>query len=394
MKYSLALALLFSCTLQTIVSAEPLKLTRIYENLTVERPIAVVVPPDNSKRLFLAQQRGLVRILPADESSAEAVTFLDLTGRKMEGTEQSKFEEGLNGLAFHPKFAENGKFYVFYTQQDPKRAVISELSVSKEDKNKANPASERVLLEVPLPYWNHHSGNIAFGPDGFLYIAFGDGGGKEGDPLRWAQNPFVMQSKVLRIDVDTTTGARAYGIPQDNPFVGKDGIRPEVFASGFRNPWGMSFDESGTLWLADVGQELYEEINLVEKGGNYGWSFNEGMIKYWRRIDAPLIETKFTDPVFVYDHSQGISITGGIVYRGEKIPAIKDAYIYGDWGFGRIWALKYDKAVKKVVSNELLFQGPLDPKDKNMIRPTAFCEDANKEVLVLDWNNRLFRLEK
>lgn len=394
MKYTPALALLLSCALQTVSFAEPMKLTRAFENLTVDRPITVVVPPDSSKRLFLAQQRGLVRILPADESSAEAVTFLDFTGRKMEGTEQSKFEEGLNGLAFHPKFAENGKFYVFYTQQDPKRAVISELKVSKEDKNKADPASERVLMEVPLPYWNHHSGNIAFGPDGFLYIAFGDGGGKEGDPLRWAQNPFVMQSKVLRIDVDTTTGARAYGIPQDNPFVGKDGIRPEVFASGFRNPWGMSFDESGTLWLADVGQELFEEINLVEKGGNYGWSFNEGMIKYWRRTDAPLTETKFTDPVFVYDHSQGISITGGIVYRGEKIPALKGAYIYGDWGYGRVWALNYDKAAKKVVSNELLFQGSLDPKDKNMIRPTAFCEDANKEVLVLDWNNRLFRLEK
>lgn len=394
MKYSPALALLLSCALQTASFAEPMKLTRAYENLTVERPIAVVVPPDNSKRLFLAQQRGLVRILPADESSAEAVTFLDFTGRKMEGTEQSKFEEGLNGLAFHPKFAANGKFYVYYTQQEPKRAVISELSVSKEDKNKADPASERVLLEVPLPYWNHHSGNIAFGPDGFLYIAFGDGGGKDGDPLRWAQNPFVMQSKVLRIDVDSITGARAYGIPQDNPFVGKDGIRPEVFASGFRNPWGMSFDESGNLWLADVGQELFEEINLVEKGGNYGWSFNEGLIKYWRRTDAPLTETKFTDPVFVYDHSQGISITGGIVYRGEKIPAIKGAYIYGDWGFGRIWALQYDKAAKKVISNELIFQGPLDPKDKNMIKPTAFCEDANNEVLVLDWNNRIFRLEK
>lgn len=394
MKYSLALSLLFSCSLQTVSLAEQMKLTRAYEKLTVERPMTVVIPPDNSKRLFLAQQRGQILILPQDASGTEVVTFLDLSGRKMEGTEQSKFEEGVNGMAFHPKFSENGKFYLYYTQQDPKRAVISELSVAKDDKNKADPASERVLLEVPLPYWNHHSGNIAFGPDGFLYIAIGDGGGKDGDPLRWAQNPFVMQSKVLRIDVDTTTGARAYGVPQDNPFVGKDGMRPEVFATGFRNPWGMSFDDAGSLWLADVGQELFEEINLVEKGGNYGWSFNEGMIKYWRRTDAPPADAKFTDPVFVYDRTQGISITGGIVYRGEKIPSLKGAYIYGDWGFGRIWALKYDKKEKKVISNELIFQGPLDPKDKNMIKPTAFCEDASKEVLVLDWNGRIFRLEK
>ncbi len=394
MKYPLFLSLFISCFLQTFSLAEPMKLTQTYEKLTLDRPMTVVVPPDNSKRLFLAQQRGQILILPQDASGAEAVTFLDFSGRKMEGTEQSKFEEGLNGMAFHPKFAENGKFYVYYTQQDPKRAVISELSVSKDDKSKADPASERVLLEVPLPYWNHHSGNIAFGPDGFLYIAIGDGGGKDGDPLRWAQNPFVMQSKVLRIDVDKTTGARAYGVPQDNPFVGKDGMRPEVFATGFRNPWGMSFDDAGSLWLADVGQELFEEINLVEKGGNYGWSYNEGMIKYWRRTDAPPADAKFTDPVFVYDHTQGISITGGIVYRGDKNPSLKGAYIYGDWGFGRIWALKYDKVAKKVISNELIFQGPLDPKDKNMIKPAAFCEDANKEILVLDWNGRIFRLEK
>lgn len=394
MNYSLVLALFLSCALQTVSPAEALKLTPVYEKLTIERPISIISPPDNSKRLFLVQQRGQVRILPKDESSTEAMTFLDLSGRKMEASEQSKFEEGLDGMAFHPKYAGNGKFYVYYTQQDPKRAVVSEISVSKEDKNKADPASERVLLEVKLPWWWHHSGNIAFGPDGFLYIAIGDGGGKDGDPLRWAQNLFVMNGKVLRIDVDSTTGARAYGIPKDNPYVGKDAAHAEVYASGFRNPWGMSFDESGSLWLADVGQELFEEINLVEKGGNYGWSFNEGMIKYWRRTDAPPADAKFTDPVFVYDHTQGISITGGIVYRGEKIPSLKGAYIYGDWGFGRIWALKYDKQGKKVISNELIIQGPIDPKDKNMIKPAAFCEDASKEVLVLDWNGRLFRLEK
>lgn len=243
------------------------KLVPVFEKIAFERPIAVVVPPDGTNRLFLAQQRGKVVILPKDESGTDAQVFLDLSDRKMEFDDKSKFEEGLDGMAFHPKFAENGKFYVYYTQQDPKRAVLSEMQVAKGNPSKADPATERVLLEVRLPWWWHHSGNIAFGPDGMLYIAIGDGGGKDGDPLRWAQNLFVMNGKVLRIDVNGKTGARPYGIPQDNPFVGKEAAHAEVWASGFRNPWGMTFDDAGNLWLADVGQQLWEEINLVEKGG-------------------------------------------------------------------------------------------------------------------------------
>jgi len=368
-------------------------LTPAFTGITIERPIAVVIPADGTNRLFLAQQRGQVRILPKDESGTEAALFLDLSDRKLEATETSKFEEGLNGMAFHPKYAENGKFYLYYTQQDPKRAVISEMQVSRSDPNKADPTTERVLMEVPLPYWNHHSGNIAFGPDGFLYIAIGDGGGKDGDPLRWAQNPFTLTSKVLRIDVDTQSGARAYGIPQDNPYVGKDGFSPEVYASGFRNPWGMSFDEKGNLWLADVGQELWEEINLVKKGGNYGWSYREGMVKYWRRTDEPPENAKFVDPIFQFDHSQGISVTGGVVYRGEKLPKLKGGYIYGDWGLARIWALNYDKKEKLVKSNELLLQSDPSPTAAvPAVKPTAFCEDADKEILVLDWQGKIFRL--
>jgi quinoprotein glucose dehydrogenase len=157
----------------------------------------------------------------------------------------------------------------------------------------------------------------------------------------------------------------------------------------------MSFDEAGNLWLADVGQELWEEVNLVKKGGNYGWSFREGMVKYWRRNDEPPADAKFVDPVFVYDHSQGISITGGIVYRGDKMPKLKGAYVYGDWGFGRIWALHYDNATQKVTGNDLLIETALlgNPgKQKSAFQPTAFCEDSNKEILALDWNGKIFRL--
>ena len=370
------------------------KLQPVFENIKIERPITVVVPPDGTKRLFLVQQRGLVRILPKDESGADAKTFLDLSDRKMEASEQSKFEEGLNGLAFHPKFAENGKFYVYYTQQDPKRARLSEMRVSKADPDKADPSTERVLLEVLLPYWNHHSGNLAFGPDGMLYFAIGDGGGKPGgDPLHWAQNLFVLNAKILRIDVDKKTGAREYGIPSDNPFVGKEAARDEVYAYGVRNPWGLSFDAEGGLWCADVGQDLFEEINLIEKGGNYGWSFREGFQKFPVRTDEPPPGAVFKDPVFVYDHTQGLSITGGVVYRGSKFPSLRGAYIYGDWAFGRIWALKYDKAAKKVVTNQTLHQPPLDAKGKKaLFQPAAFCEDADHEILALDWNGKIFRL--
>lgn len=393
----MVLALLSAVAVTAPAQQGPLTLVPAFTNLKIERPIAVVSPQDGSKRLFLAQQRGKVIILPKDENSAEAATFLDLSDRKMEASEGSKFEEGLDGMAFHPKFAQNGKFYVFYTQQDPKRAVISEMQVSKADANKADPSTERVLLEVRLPWWWHHSGNIAFGPDGMLYIALGDGGGKDGDPLRWGQNLFVMNGKVLRIDVDGKTGARNYGIPADNPFVGKDAAHAEVWAYGFRNPWGMSFDEAGNLWLADVGQELWEEINLVEKGGNYGWSMREGMVKYWRRTDEPPADAKFVDPIFVYDHTHGISITGGIVYRGDKLPKLKGAYIYGDWGFGRVWALRYDTAAKKVTGNELLIETALlgkPGKERSAFQPTAFCEDADREVLALDWSGKIFRLAK
>ncbi len=220
--------------------ASGVTLQPIFEKVDVVRPITIAIPQDGSRRLLLVQQRGQVRILPKDESSKDTVTFLDLSDRHMEASEESKFEEGLVGFAFHPKFKENGKFYLYYTQQEPKRARLSEMRVSATDPNKADPATERVLLEIPLPYWNHHSGNIANGNrDGLLYFAIGDGGGHPGgDPLRLRQNVFVMNGKIHRIDVDKKSGAREYGIPADNPFAGKEAAREEIFAYGMRNPLG------------------------------------------------------------------------------------------------------------------------------------------------------------
>jgi quinoprotein glucose dehydrogenase len=361
----------------------------------VERPISVVIPPDDSGRHFLVQQRGRVIILPKDETSADAKTFLDLTGIGMEAKD-GLFEEGLIGFAFHPKFKDNGKFYICHSAQELKRSVYVEYKVDAKDPDKADPASARVLLEVPQPFWNHNSGNMAFGPDGLLYLTLGDGG-KGGDPLRTAQNTFNLLGKMLRIDVDRAQGGLNYGIPQDNPFVSQPGIRPEIYALGLRNPWGIHFDSEGTLWLADVGQELAEEINLITKGGNYGWSFREGFNAYPPRAnEVPPEGTTFIDPIHAYDHTQGISITGGFVYQGKALPELAGSYLYGDWGFGTIWALKYDKAAKKVVSNTVLL-GPqilagTKPQKSESFKAAGFSADANGEVLALDWMGKIWRL--
>lgn len=363
-------------------------LQRIYQNVDTPRPVAVVVAPDGTGRHFLVQQRGQIKILPKDEAAAEALPFLDLSARKLEADDTGAFEEGLVGFAFHPKFAENRKFYLCYTCQAPKRLVLIEMQTSAASPDKADPATERLLLEVPLPFWNHHGGNLLFGADGMLYLGIGDGGGPNGgDPLRLAQNLFSLNGKMLRLDVNKRSDSRPYGIPADNPFAGKSGVREEIYALGIRNPWGIFLESDGTFWFADVGQSLKEELNLLQKGGNYGWSFREGMDAFPGRSDAPPESAKFIDPILTYGRDSGISITGGVVYSGRKIPDLKGAYIYGDWGSGRIWALHFDKAAKKVVSNTLL---PLASTPR--VQPTAFCEDASGEILILDWNGKIFRL--
>ena len=376
---------------------DKIKLNRVYEGLTTDRPIAVVIPEDGTKRQFLALQRGKVLLLPKADTATEAKVFLDFTAREMEAKD-GLFEEGINGLAFHPKFRENGLFYIAYTQQKPKRKVISELKVSAADPDKADPASERVLLEIPLINWNHHGGNIVFGKDGFLYIGTGDNS-KRNDEQRQAQSNASLYGKILRIDVNSREFHNAYGIPADNPYANGVNALPQIYASGIRNPWGLSVDEKGRLWCADVGQDLWEEINWIQNGGNYGWSFREGARPFLLRTDAPPETAKFIDPIFEYNHGEGLSITGGFVYRGNKLPELKGAYIYGDFIIGKIWALRVSDE-GKVQSNDLLYTSPQTPaadakkKPSVLIKPTAFCEDADGEILVLDWNGTVHRVGK
>lgn len=389
---SLALVGVLPASAELAVQLDP-----IYQNLEIERPVAVEIPDDGTNRRFLVQQTGLIRILPADENASSAETFLDLT--ESIGVEKD-FEEGLLGLAFHPEYAENGRFYVTFSRQGPKRLVLAEYTVSADDPGKADPGSERILLEVQQPEWNHNSGNILFGPDdGLLYVCVGDGGMKNG-VFMLSQKLTRWNGKVLRIDVDSRTASLPYGIPADNPFVETPNACPEIYAYGFRNPWGVDIDpETGHFYLADVGQDLWEEINIVEEGGNYGWEIREGTHKFHAR-DAMMAalgrkpgkddKGDYIEPIHEYSRADGISITGGFVYRGEAIPALRGRFLYGDWRFGNLWALHYDTDGGEVVDNAW-FEKPADVKDPT-VQPTAFSPDENGEALVLGWRGKIFRI--
>ena len=348
-------------------------------------PAAVVVAPDGSGRQFLVQQSGKIIILPADQSSSEAKTFLDISERDLI---TNQFEEGLLGLAFHPEFKENGKFYLHHTQQNPKRTRIVEMSVKADDPDSADPSTERLLLEIPQPFWNHNSGNLLFGPDGLLYIGVGDGG-KGGDPLQFGQNAFVLNGTILRIDVNRKDGDREYGIPKDNPFIDKPGFRSEIFAYGLRNPWGLSFDDSGKLWCADVGQQKWEEVNLIVKGGNYGWSLREGKDPFDGSLGTQSKKAKLIDPIHQYGRSDGISITGGFVYQGDKIPDLKDAYIFGDWGTGNVWAIRIDDDGEVTETIDLYRR----PAKKKNFQPCVISEAPDGEIQVASWKGEIYVLE-
>jgi glucose/arabinose dehydrogenase len=376
--------------------APKIRLEPVYKGLTIEKPVSLQIPDDGTGRRFLVEQTGKIRILPADETATEAALFLDMT--KSIGVEKD-FEEGLLGLAFHPDYKENGRFFLTFSRQGPKRLVLAEYAVSKTDSNAADPASERVLLEVQQPEWNHNSGNLFFGPkDGMLYLCVGDGGMKNGVHML-SQKLTSWSGKVLRLDIDSRTASLPYGIPSDNPFVQTPNAAPEIWAYGFRNPWGAAIDpESGLFYLADVGQDLYEEINLVEKGGNYGWNYREAahdfagreplMAALGQKADPPK-DVVFIDPIHEYNRADGLSITGGFVYRGKAIPALQGHFIYGDWRFGNLWAMQYDAVGKSVVNH--LIDKPVDLANPTT-QPTGFFPDDRGEALVLDWRGAIHRI--
>ncbi len=316
--------------------------------ITTLRLLALTHAGDGSQRNFVVSQLGQIYVFPNQTDVKEARVFLDIRDRVQDWRKDA--EEGLLGLAFHPDYKSNGYFYVCYSSSlEPRTSIISRFRVSASDPDKADPASEQIVMKIPQPFSNHNGGSITFGHDGYLYIALGDGGGRN-DPLGHGQNLGTLMGSLLRIDVDHTEAGKNYSVPKDNPFLNREGAQPEIYAYGFRNIWRLTVDRStGDLWAADVGQDFWEEVNIVRKGGNYGWSVREASYPF---NNKPVTSSdELVAPVWEYDHQLGKSITGGFVYRGTRLPELQGMYVYADFISGRIWALKYDQAQKKVTSN-------------------------------------------
>ncbi len=325
-------------------------------------------PDDPSHAALLTQHAGVIYRVSMTSGDAPSV-FLDLSGLLIDGPRN---EEGLLGFAFAPDYASSGRFFVSYTAGRPRRSVIARY----EARGGGDASSGRVILEVPQPYANHNGGALAFGPDGHLYIALGDGG-DGGDPHGHGQDTSTLLGSILRIDVS----GEGYAVPPDNPFAGGGGA-PEIWAYGFRNPWRMSFDrETGALWTGDVGQGAWEEVDRVVRGGNYGWNIVEGPACF-RASDCD--RTGLTAPRAWYRNpDDGCSVTGGFVYRGAAMPELRGWYVYGDYCSGRVWALDTrDDAGEPLL---LLESGAAI---------TSFAEDAAGELYLITFDAGVLRLER
>jgi glucose/arabinose dehydrogenase len=344
-----------------------IRLQRIAPQMTFRRPVQVVFEPGDDRRMYVLEQAGRILVIdPEDREAKEPKVFLDIKSQ----VNSRGNEEGLLSLAFHPDFAKNGRFFLYYTAIGAERRrsnVLSEWAVDL-DAGVPKVGSERMLLSIEDPYSNHNGGTVLFGRDGMLYLSCGDGGAAN-DPLQAGQDLGTLLAKVLRIDVDRTEGDRPYGIPKDNPFISTAGARPEIWAYGLRNVWRMSFDrKTGELWGGDVGQNAYEEVDIIVKGGNYGWNPREGLHAFPDGRPGAF-GNDYVDPVVEYPHSQGVSITGGYVWRSAKAPEHDGVYLYADLVSCRIWGVR--------AKDGKLSQGPdLLMTTRNQL-PTSFGESAD-----------------
>jgi glucose/arabinose dehydrogenase len=338
-------------------------------------PLYLTAPPGDP-RLFIVEKGGAIRVVA--NGALLPAPFLDLTGRVSTGPEQ-----GLLGLAFDPAYATSGRFYVHYT--DPAgTTTLSSFRVSAASPDQADPASETVLLTAEQPFDNHNGGQILFGPDGFLYLGLGDGGGG-GDPGGRGQSLADLLGDILRVDVGDGTG---YTVPPDNPFVGTVGARPEVWSYGLRNPWRFSFDPAtGDLYIADVGQNAWEEVDVATaasgagRATNFGWNATEGRHCF---ADPGCDPAAYALPALEYSHAEGCSITGGYVYRGAAIPALQGHYFYGDYCSGWVRSFRYQdgQATEPHQWPTLAPGGPV----------TSFGQDAQGELYVLTAEGRVSRI--
>ncbi len=339
------------------------------------RPVVLTHAGDGSGRVFVATQHGVIHVFPNDQKAEQTRVFLDIHDRVRYDDQTN--EEGFLGLAFHPDYKKNGEFFVFYTTKKGKLTnLLSRFRVRKDDPNRADPDSEEVLLRVQRPFWNHDGGTLCFGPDGFLYVALGDGGAAN-DPYKNGQNLKTLLGKILRLDVDHKDPGKAYAVPKDNPFVGRPDARPEIYAYGLRNVWRMAFDrQTQVLWAADVGQNLYEEIDHITPGGNYGWNLREGLHPFGPDGVGP--RKDLLDPIWEYPHDVGKSITGGLVYRGDRLPELQGLYLYADYVSNRLWALRYDAGRKRVTANH-----PIPDRGVPIL---SFGEDDKGDVYLMTFS--------
>jgi glucose/arabinose dehydrogenase len=367
-----------------------------FPNLKFDRPVAFGAPDDGSNLFFVNEQHtATIWSFPNDRTTSDKKLFLTLPDPINKGN-----EEGLLGLAFHPKYKDNKQFFVYYSANDKnhRHSVVSRFHASSSDPRAADPKSEeRIWVSAEDPFENHNGGHIAFGPDGYLYITLGDGGAAD-DPMSSGQNPRDWFASILRIDVDHSSNGKPYAIPKDNP-AGRAGKfshwAPEVYCIGLRNVWKFSFDrQTGELWAGDVGQNLWEMVHRIENGGNYGWSIREGFHPFQpQRRQRPDAAAKVQPPIVEYPHApsanrpdSGLSITGGFVYRGKKVPALTGVYVYGDYESGRIWGLRHDKG-KLIESGELI-----DLKQGRKLNIASFGEDSQGELYILAFDGQIHEL--
>lgn len=345
-----------------------------FPNLTFTSALDMQNAGDGSNRLFVVERAGRIKVFQNESSINLTKIFLDITDRVTAGG-----ETGLLGLAFHPDYESNGYFYVNYTAPSPLRTVISRFSVSFTNPDSANKNSELILLEYNQPYSNHNGGCIAFGPDGYLYIAAGDGG-SGGDPQNNAQNITNLLGKIIRLDVDNPQPPLNYGIPSDNPFIDSTNVNviKEIYAWGLRNTWRFSFDPvTGWLWAGDVGQGDWEEVDIIQNGKNYGWRCYEGNHPY----NLSGCNGTYENPIWEYSHSLGFSITGGYVYRGQNVPELNGKYICGDYVSTRVWAIDYDGINPATSVQITTAPGSI----------TSFGVDENDELYLVSFNGKIYR---
>ncbi|MFK7850356.1 MAG: sorbosone dehydrogenase family protein [Akkermansiaceae bacterium] len=353
-----------------------------------ERPVWAGAPSSVKGKLWVMEQAGTVFIVDLKTGEREKEPFLEITDQ----VTRKGNEQGLLGLAFDPNFEKNGRYYVNFNKKKGGDSVV--VRFVSEDRRTTDPGSGETILEYDQPYGNHNGGWLDFGPDGYLYVATGDGGSAN-DPKNLAQDMSSLLGKVLRLDV---SGAEGYEVPSDNPYLKKKGVMPEIIASGLRNPWRCSFDrKTGDFWIGDVGQNAWEEIDMVKKGElfekNFGWRLREGEIKTPKKKVGGAKPDDNEEPVYVYAHgtgpTEGLSVTGGFVYRGSEIPDLQGRYVFADYANPRIWSFELKDGKASGFSDHT---SELQPEGGRINQVSSFAEDADGELYLLDHTGAVYRI--